>query len=187
LTSGWDPASRIAGFVPNITIAENSALSHGNGQSGTVYAYSPWDSPPSNLRGNAVAVFAEPLSKGEPALPYPFEWFDNRVNSGKNETWNDHFAQNKKDMIGYFQGIGNPVTFLKSNVVLRGAISDNITSYGGRIGQHYTQEGVLSWVDVRARREKSDREVCRRKNCTALVVFGSMCCRCVQSFSSSTG
>ncbi len=145
----WNPNSRVAGFVPTVDLVNNSAISHRNGQVGTVYAMSAWDAPPRNPRGNTVRQFAEPLSQGNPALPsqFNFEWINNMSNSSDQHSWGNNFIRNKTDMIGYFMGVGNRMEGLKTNTVLRGAICDNVTSYGGRLGETHGQESIMSWIN----------------------------------------
>ena len=157
LNVGWGQATRTAGWVKDVAMVNRAKAAHKKGETGTVYSWSTFDAMPSNPRGAAVANYSIPLAGGNPPLPsgIKYEWFDNRPNwpaAGQNDPnfgaiYNQVFTKNKADMLGYFIGLGGPVYYMETNTVRLGAIGSNITSYGGRIGQTYTQQEFTMFID----------------------------------------
>jgi len=157
MNATWTPGARTATWVKDTAMTDRAALAHKNGQTGTVYAWSTFDAQPSNPRGAAVANYSIPLVQGTPALPagISYSYFDNRPNwpaagqSAPNfgQLYNQVFVRNKADFLGYFIGLGGPVYYVETNTIRRGAIGSNITSYGGRVGQNYGQQGLEMFID----------------------------------------
>jgi hypothetical protein len=152
MSANWNTTARTALWVKDIAAVEAGFASHKAGEPGTVYSWSTFDAHPSNPRGAAIATYAV-LRNNNP--PYRYEWFDNRPNwpaAGTSDPnfgtlYNQVFTRNKTDMIGYFIGLGGPVYFVETNTIRKGAIGSNITSYGGRIGQTYTQQEMTMFID----------------------------------------
>ena len=72
----------------------------------------------------------------------PHNWFNNMPNG----PYGNNFIVNKTDMLSYFTGLGDVINGIATNIVRPGAVAGNITSFGGRIGQHYGQESVLTFL-----------------------------------------
>lgn len=147
MLSTWSASARIAGLVQSRAQVDSATVAHRNGKKGTNYAVSCWDAPSSgNPRGGAVAAHTKNIRDGVTKIPVPLNWTDARPLANTN--WGANFIQNTPDMIGYWTGIGNPVTGITTNKILRGAIADNVTSYGGRIGEHGGQESILTFTNA---------------------------------------
>ncbi len=145
LGAAWDPDARVAGFVMSVELVENSVKAHRNGEKGTIYAISA--STYNNPRGTLVRNFAEDLSKGNPALPegFKFEWINNL---DKFDQGSYNFLRDKHDVVGQFHGLGIKFQYFESNTVLRGAIADNITSFGGRLEHSHGQETIDIFINA---------------------------------------
>lgn len=146
MLSRWTSTARTAGLVVSTKQIDQATAAHKAGQYGTQYAISAWDSPPSNPRGSTVAAMWSPIVAGTQKLPTPHQWTDARPLANTN--WGANFLTGKSDVIGYWTGIGNPITGMETNTVLRGAIADNVTSYGGRLGEHGGQQSILAFTDA---------------------------------------
>jgi hypothetical protein len=141
----WTSTARTAGVVYSTAQVDAATVAHKAGQYGTQYAISCWDAPSQgNPRGGAVATGWSTIQNGTLKLPVPHQWTDARPLANTN--WGANFLQGKTDVIGYWTGIGNTISNMETNTVLRGAIADNITSYGGRLGDHGGQQSILAFT-----------------------------------------
>ena len=137
----WDASARVAGFIPTIEFLNLSAQNDQDGQSGTLYAISCRDAlSQGNPRGNTVRLMWEGLPPNQYSQPH--NWFSNLPDGSPG----NNYLRNKPDMISYFTGLGAPILDILTNNIRRGAVADNVTSFGGRIGNHNGQESVLTFI-----------------------------------------
>lgn len=136
-----------AGYAPSIAFIDQCFDAHGKGTMGKVFLLATNDGNDAgtntDYRGTARAAQFNALSKGNPPLPLTVVYRDNRAGG----PWNLNWFTDQREMSTYFTGMAQAWVGLDTNTYTKGWIGDNVTSHGGRLGQHYGQAPMTDFTD----------------------------------------
>jgi hypothetical protein len=145
MLAGWS-SNLTAGWVNSKEFVDISLDAHLKGVRGSAFLLATNDANDAgtsdDYRGTARASQYEALKNGNPSLPLPVVYRDNRSGG----PWNLNWFTGQQNMSTYFTGMAQPWEGLNTNTYTKGWIGDNVTSHGGRIGQHYGQAPMTDFV-----------------------------------------